>query len=182
MLLLAACNDNVEFTRIIEGRRWGLQHDNWSWYDEDILVKNISRNKPHDLTQSKIMIAYFDSVGLSANDLFEMPEIKYYNMFFYKSTHATRERFVGKKKVSTYNGNKTYLGFISMLRCEDDYTKWKIEIGRNLGTADNFDLQGPNTKDEFLQNECDPDWYEANKDNELVKYYTELRGKKNAKH
>jgi hypothetical protein len=69
-----------------------------------------------------------------------------------------------------------------MIRCKDDPAKLQIDITRNLGTADNIDKQGPATKKEFLQNECDPDWYKANKDNELVKYYMELRDKRNAKH
>jgi hypothetical protein len=176
--LLATCDNNVELTRIIEGKGCATRPGDSSCYYERILVKNIPENKPHNVTQSKIMIAYFDSIGFAVNELFEMPEINYYNMSFYKSTHATRKYFVERKKGSTYNGNETYLGTVSMIRCKDDSAKWKIEIARNLGTADNIDKQGANTKDEFLQNECDPDWYEANKDNELVKYYMELREKR----
>jgi hypothetical protein len=97
--LFAACNNEAEFTRIIEGRTWGLQRSDSSYYREDVLVKNISRNKPHDVEQSKMMIAYFDSVGLSIDYLSsEMPEIKLYRMSFYKSTHATRKYFVEKKR------------------------------------------------------------------------------------
>jgi hypothetical protein len=181
-LLFATYNSNIEFTRIIEGRTWGLQPSDSSYYRERVLVRNISRNKPHDLEQSKIMIAYFDSVGLSIDDLLKMPEIKYYYMSFYKSTYATRKHFVKGKKVSTYNGNKTYLGVVSMTRCNDDSTKWRVRISRNLGTEDDYDKIGPKTKDEFLQNECDPEydpyWREVNKDNELVKYYMELREKR----
>jgi hypothetical protein len=177
-----ACNNDAEFTRIIEGRTWGLQPSDSSWYEERVLVRNISRNKPHDLEQSKMMITYFDSIGLSIDDLLKMPEIRYYSMYFYKSTYATRKHFVKGKKVSTYNGNKTYLGVVSMARCKDDFTKWKVIIDRNLGTSDSFDKIGPDTKDEFLYNECDreydPYWREVNKDNELVKYYMELRDKR----
>jgi hypothetical protein len=174
-----ACNTDAEFTRITVGQI-GADED-FPYYLERVLVENISRNKPHDLEQSKMMIAYFDSAGLSVNELLEMPEIKFYSMSFYKSTHETRKLFVEKKRVSTYNGNKTHLGSVIIRRCEEP-TKWRIRITRNLGTADSFDHQGQAIKYEFLQNECDHDWYEANKDNELVKYYMELREKRNAKH
>jgi hypothetical protein len=59
--------------------------------------------------------------------------------------------------------------------CKNDSTKWIIVIGRNLGTADNCEKQGADTKREYLLNDCDPNWYEANKNNELVRYYMELR-------
>jgi hypothetical protein len=55
-----------------------------------------------------------------------------------------------------------------------------VLIARNLGTADSFEKQGPNTKDEYLLNDCDPNWYEANKDNVLVRYYMELRNRRKA--
>jgi hypothetical protein len=170
-----ACNNDIEFTRIIVGKSWGLQPSNISWYRERVLIKNIPQN---DTKQSKIMIAYFDSVGPSGNYFSEIPEIKHYLMSFYKSTRATREYFIEKKNVSTYNGNETDLGSVYMGRCKNDPTKWKVIIARNFETTEDYDYLGVNTKDEFLQNECDPDWYEANKNNELVKYYMELREKR----
>jgi hypothetical protein len=183
-LLFAIYNNDAEFTRITKVRLCGSQYNDNPWCDEEVLVKNIGINKPNDAKQSKVMIAYFDSAGLSKNYLSKMPEIKHYSMSFYRSTHATRRHFLEKKKVSTYNGNKTYLGYIHIGRCEDDSTKWKINISRNLGTADDYDKQGADTKNELLYNECkpywyeNPNWYEANKDNELVKYYMGLRGKR----
>ena len=170
-----ACSNDVEFTRITEGRTQGLQHSDSSYYNERILVKNIAQDY---VEQSKIMIAYFDSAGL-VNEFLEKPEINYYKMFFYKSTHATRKYFV-EKKGSTYNGNKTYLGAISMGRCKNDSTKWEIEIARNVGVADNFDEQGPVTEDEFLQNECNPYWHitDRTSGNELAKYYMKLRDRR----
>jgi len=178
-LLYTACNNSVEFTRVIEGRVC-LQPDSCFYYEERVLVKNIPQN---DVEQSKIMIAYFDSVGLSLNELLKKPEIKYYYMNFYKSTYATRRYFVKmngipKKEHDTYNGNETDLGYIYMGRCVGDSTKWKIKIGRNLGTADNYDWQGADIESVFLQNECVPNWDDANKNNDLVKYYMELKNKK----
>jgi hypothetical protein len=176
-----AYNNDVEFTRITEVRTCGLQYNDNSWCYEKVLVKNISRNKPHDAEQSKMMIAYFDSAGLSVNEFLEMPEIKHYRMSFYKSTHETRKYFVEKKKVSTYNGNEIDLGDIYMGRCEDDSAKLKISIDRNLGTSEDYDKLGANAKREFLYNECDPDWYPSKDSKELVKYYVGLRYKRNAK-
>jgi len=176
VLLFIVYNNDVEFTRITEGQTWMGQSDDNFYYYEHILVKNIFRNKPHDAEQSKMMIAYFDSAGLSIDELLKMPEIKHYYMYFYISTYATRRYFI-EKKGDTFNGNETDLGLIYTGRCKDDSTKWEIKIGRNLGTADNYDKQGGHSTREFLQNECSPGWYEDNKDNELVKYYTGLREK-----
>jgi hypothetical protein len=175
MLLPTDCNNDVNFTRIIIGRTWTLQGNDSSWYVEDILVKNIPRN---NMKESKIMIAYFDSMGLSMDDLSMMPEIRDYNMFFYRSTRATRRYFIEKNTNKAYNANKTYLGNILVGRCGNNSTKWMVSITRNLGTEPDADYVGCKTKDEFLQNECDPSWYETNKNNELVRYYMELKGKK----
>jgi hypothetical protein len=124
------------------------------------------------------MINYFDSVGLSVNDLLEMPGINHYFMHFYKSTDATRRVFVENQHVSTYDGNRTYLGNLFVGYCRCDSTKWRVIIARNLGTSEDFDILGAVTKDEYLQNDCDPGWYEANKNNELVRYYMELRSRR----
>ncbi|MDR1811920.1 MAG: hypothetical protein LBQ87_03765 [Candidatus Fibromonas sp.] len=186
----------IEFTRIVEGKTSGLQRDS-SVYSEKILVKHI----PKDFSeQSKIMIAYFDSVGLSISDLSKMPEIKYYDMSFYKSTYATRKYFVEEKDVP-YSERKrsdrldeTYLGDVSISRCKNDaklvdvsitrykndakkWLKWLISTDRTLGRAD----------EEFiieiimLLNECGSVPYIAKENKELVKYYMELRDKNNAK-
>jgi len=176
-LLFMTCDNEIEFTRITLGKTWMGKPSDSSYYFEDILVRNISRNKPYDVGQSKMMIAYYDSVGLSIDELLKMPEIKHYWMYFCISTYATRRYFI-EKKGDTYDGNETGLGYIYIGRCKEDSTKWKITIGRNLGTADDFDKVGGNSTSEFLQNEYDSGWYEANKDNELVKYYMGLRGKK----
>jgi len=178
--IFTVCNNNIEFTRIIEGRNWGLQPDDSCWYTERILIKNAPQN---NLEQSKIMIAYFDSIGFSVHELSKMPEIKYYHMFFCKSTRATRRFFieindVNERKYLTYDANKTYLGDIFVGHCKNDSNKWRISITRNLGTEPDCEYIGAKTRSEFLQNECDSNWYEANKNNELVRYYMELRDKK----
>jgi hypothetical protein len=132
------------------------------------------------MKQSKIMISYFDSIGLSMNNLLEMPEIKAYKMDFYKSTYATRAHFLEDRWGSTSNGNKTYLGSLHMGHCQNDSTKWRVRIVRNLGTSEDFDILGPVIEDEYLQYDCDSNWYEANKNNELVRYYMELRRRRGA--
>jgi hypothetical protein len=126
------------------------------------------------------MINYFDSVGLSVDNFLKISGIKHYGMYFYKSTNVTRRYFV-ENQGSTYNGNKTYLGRAYMERCNNsDSTRWRIIVARNLGTADNLEKQGADTKREYLLNDCDPGWYEANKDNMLVRYYMELRSRRGA--
>jgi len=172
--LLAGCNNEVEFTRIVKGRTWALQHYDSTWYKEYVLVKNIPRKK---IKQSKIMITYFDSVGLSIDNLREMPEINHYFMYFWKSTLITREHFIEKTYIRNINSNETYLGDIYVGRCKKDFTKWNVVIGINLGTDPDADYTGGHIKEEYLQNDCDPAWYESHKDNDLVKYYMELRNK-----
>jgi hypothetical protein len=175
---IAGCNNEVEFVRVVEGRTWALQHYDSSWYKEYVLVKNIPRNK---IKQSKIMIAYFDSVGFSIDNLKEIPEINHYCMYFWKSTRATRGVFIEKTNIGdNINANKTYLGDIYVDRCKKNFTKWNVGIGINLGTDPDADYTGGHIKDEYLQNDCDPAWYEVNKNNDLVKYYMGLINKRTA--
>jgi len=179
ILLFAACSNNIEYTQITTGKTLGLQYGDSSYYTELVLIKNIPQN---NLKQSKIMINYFDSMGLSVHNFEVMPEVKHYFMYFYKSTIATRKYFIAmedapKTKGDAYNENKTSLGYIYMGRCKESH-KLKITIGRNLGTADDFDIRGLNTDRTFLKDECDTNWYNVNKNNELVKYYMELKNKK----
>ena len=152
------------------------------------------------LEQSKIMIAYFDSVGLSKNYLSsKMPEIRYYSMFFYKSTYITRRHFIEQGKYwvenkrvpsavhrRSFDGNKTYLGNILMVHCKDDATKWRVLISRRFRTYEFLKGEGFYVRNALLLNECSYNWYESEKDKErgkvLVEYYMELRNKKNAEH
>jgi hypothetical protein len=110
-------------------------------------------------------------------------------MGFYKSTPATIKYLVKKEpnlytfvkkepKKYKYNGNTTYLGYVAIVRCEDDSSKWNVSISRNLGTAIEYESNGPNTSVTMLFNECSSDFYASEKNDELVRYYMELRNKK----
>jgi hypothetical protein len=178
ILLFVVYNDNVKFTWIDGGLE--LQNNDSSSYDETILVKNIPRNR---IKQSKMMIAYFDSVGFTLNDLSKMSGVINYTMSFYKSTSATIRYFVKKEpNLYTYNGNKTFLGYVAIGRCENDSTKWNVRILRNLETAGkDYEYSGPNMSRTMLLDECNSYIPDDEKNNELVRYYQELRNKKKAK-
>jgi hypothetical protein len=63
-------------------------------------------------------------------------------------------------------------------RCEDDSTKCQISIFVDTGVSEDGWLQADRT---VLFNGCDDDssWNRVNYDNELVKYFMELRSKRN---
>jgi hypothetical protein len=179
----------IEFARFIKGKTLNINRDS-SVYAEYILVKNMPKD---GLKQSKIMVAYFDSVGLSLNYFMtKMPEIKYYYMHFYKSTYVTRKYFKEASKDWTNERNlssmlvdrfvsnepETYLGKISMFRCRHDLTKWAITTGRKTGVSIDDHVE---TETVILLDGCDSYWSEVKENKELVKYYTELRDKNNAK-
>jgi hypothetical protein len=164
----------------------GSERIDTNCYYEHILVKNMPKDK---LSQSKVMISYFDSAGLSINDFVtKMPEIKYYYMNFDKSTFATRRYFTEAKK--QWAGEYPYinlwkkygyspenrLGYVIMSRCKNDTSKWKIKTNINVGISEDDYVIWEET---VLFNECDSCWYETNKNNELVKYFWELKDKKN---
>ena len=185
---------NIEFTRFVQGKTWALQHDNIT-YKEHILIKNMPKDT---LKQNKIMIAYFDSAGLSKNYFsIKMPEVRYYSISFYKSTSNTRRHFAKLDKYwienksipdvirrKSLNWNNVNLGGIGMVRCKDDTTKWRIFISRHFRAYEFLKRERFYTITTLLLNECGDNWYESEKDKErgkvLVEYYMELRNKKNA--
>jgi hypothetical protein len=187
--LFIACNNNIEFARFIEGKTLNINRDS-SAYTEYIIVKNMPKD---DLEQSKIMVAYFDSVGLSLNYFMtKMPEIKTYYIVFHKSTYVTRKYFTEASKDWTNRRNlssmlvksfvsnepETYLGNVSMFRCRHDLTKWAITTDRKTGVSrDNY----VEKETVILLDGCDSYWSGVKENKELVKYYMELRDKNNAK-
>jgi hypothetical protein len=159
-------------------------------YYENVLVKNAPKNS---LEQYKMMIAYFDSAGLSTSKLSKKLGVKYYDMRFYESTDAARKYFTEKledrrSKSFDHIEPYVYLGRISMYRCMHDSTKWVIKISRKIGIdKDNY----PINEFTVLSNECgnigrakENDkllgyFIDGAKENgELVKYYIELRDKR----
>lgn len=102
---------------------------------------------------------------------------------FLKNTPATRGYYIygrihdyGRHGVKDH---KTDIGFIITYRCKDDTAKRFVLMALHKGTANIHEYRSriPGYDMDTLQNDCDPAWYEANKDNDLVKYYMELRNK-----
>jgi hypothetical protein len=176
VLLLTACINEVEFEE----------------FGSIILVRNMPKDQ---LEKSKIMIAYYNSVGLSCSEFIDQYLDKdVYIMSFLKSTRATLkynnkvERNLLKglppPRVRQLRGSETqfrkksYLGRIRMSRCENDSTKCMISIFVDTGVSEDGWLQTDRT---VLFNECDDGryWNKVDYDNELVKYFMELRSKRN---
>jgi len=129
-----------------------------------ILVKDVPKN---DLDRSKMMIAYFDSAGFS--DVSRVDEV--YIMKFHKLNYKTSD---GGYKAE-YD-----LGGVSMVRCKNT-AGWKIQFSLSTSAMRQYeDGPMPITEDTMLLDECgcEFDWWEDNKNEELVKYYAELRSKK----
>jgi len=167
---------NVEYTHIVKGKTLpsvcsGRDEDTTS-YEEYILVKNMPKDYSE---QNKTMIAYFDSAGPSIDDFrTKMPDIKDYDISFYKSTYDTRKYFIEAKKYwATPSKLKTsedcrrmesisrdfgdsddyperYFGYMSMFRCDSDPTKVVVILNRRVEVSpDHFEYKGI-----ILQNEC----------------------------
>jgi len=173
-------NSKTEFTLADSGINNNNQQP---CYDETVLVKNIPKNR---IELSKMMISYYDSVGLSIKDFSEMYRINSYHMRFFKSTFMTIRYFVKKKPMSqrlyTYTEEKTYLGTINIWRCKPDSTKYRLVILRNLETATDYEYNGPDVASTTLFSECRShikyNYNDDEKSEELVKYYKELTNKK----
>jgi len=129
-----------------------------------ILVKDVPKN---DLDKSKMMIAYFDSAGFS--DVSRVDKV--YIMKFHKLNYTTSD---GGYKAE-YD-----LGGVSMVRCKNT-AGWKIQFSLSTSAMMQYeDGPMPITEDTMLLDECGYEfaWWEDNKNEELVKYYAELRSKK----
>jgi hypothetical protein len=132
------------------------------------------------IEQSKMMITYYDSVGLTIKNLSKISGTKEYAMRFYKSTLGSRRYFV-KGKGDFYNGNKTFMGSIWIWCCGRDCTEHRVVIIRNLETATDYEHNGPDLVSTTLFSECSYIDNNDEKNDELVRYYQELRNKKKAK-
>jgi len=194
MLLFAVCNNDVEFTRFVQGKTLNITRTDSSNYIETILVKHMPRNR---LTRSKIMIAYFDSVGFSKDYLSsEMPEISYYTMDFYKSTRITRRYFIEFAKYwageqpfpeAIYRRGiyetETFLGGVALVRCKNDTATWRVRFSRGFKETFGF-LMGHRLAiaRTILLNECATYVPESERNLILIDYYMELQNKKNVVH
>ena len=151
----------------------GTNINNSSKFTETVLVKNVPKNT---LKQSKIMIAYFEDKGISIDELSSMPDIKFYEMEFYRSTATTRKYHAKNNPRYRPNENRTYLGSLNTWQCRDDSTQWKIHISRNLGAI--YEDGSPRSQYFRLYNDCDPYSFTNDENYELAAYYMELLEKR----
>jgi len=183
MALVKTCNNNIEFVRVFSGMN---THRSDDIYEDVILVKNTPKDP---IERSKMMINYFDSVGLSIDDISEVSGIKEYSIDFHKLTLSTIIYFVKGKETFFYNENKTYIGSVNIWccrdctkRCKPDCTEHRIVILRNLETAIDYEYTGPDLLMMTLFSECRSNINEDDeKNDELLRYYMELRNKKKNK-
>ena len=180
VLLLWACNSTPEFTRVIDGKD-GL------WYSEIILVKHTPRDT---LERIKMMIAYYDSVGMSLSKLKQRGDILGYIMTFRKDTRVTRAYFWETARLerpywsrfhSKPDPNETLIGDISAFQMDEnkyiakvlsDSAKWKVDLDLNLGDDPDAYYTGVvvSKRRYPLYDESDPDWWEHHKDSTMVEY------------
>ena len=170
VLLLWACNSTPEFTRVIT---WNISTD--SYYGETILVKHVPKDT---LKQIKMMIAYYDSVGIGLPELKRRGDITMSGMWFIKDTRTTRRRYLEKEKDVQTNPNKTFIGKILLFQIDDkdeinfsqDSARWKVEAYINLGDDPDAEYTGVHFRSYLLYDESDPDWWEHHKDSTMLQY------------
>lgn len=174
-LLLMACSSTPEFTRIIRGKaRTGTLSDSLI-YQEVILVNNTPKDT---LKQIKMLIAYYDSMGISLHELKQRGDLGGYSMFFVKDTKDTRKLYLEDKKDIQTNPNKTHIGSISVFRTDEggdlsmilDSTKWKFSVYINIGNDPDAEYTGVNIRCYPLYDESDPAWWEHHKDSTMLQY------------
>lgn len=146
-------------------------------YFESILVTHT----PIDtMEQIKMMLNYYDSVGMVLAELKVRNDINYYAMGFWRNTYATRKFYLDNDITMMCNRNKTSIGAVCLWNTKElgkckRSGKWKIDVSINLGTEPDADYIGTNTRSYLLLDESDPDWWENNKNDELVQYFRKLQ-------
>jgi hypothetical protein len=141
-------------------------------------------NTPKDTMELKrLMIYHFSELVPAIEMLQEHSDTDYVRGTFFKSTRATRKRFSyteenrrgetymypGLRNSFGWYNDRTLIGSLLVERCEKDAMKLIVEIRVNVGATSEDEF--PNLKIITLLNECDTIWYEANKNNDLVKYF-----------
>lgn len=169
--LFVSCDRKPEFVRAMP------ESPIDSKYFENILV----RHPPKDtMEQIKMMLNYYDSVGMALAELKVRNDINYYDMSFLRTTYATRKFYLENDITMMCNWNKTSIGAVCIWNTKElgkckRSGKWKINVLINLGTEPDADYIGTNTRSYLLLDESDPDWWENNKNDELVKYFRKLQ-------
>jgi hypothetical protein len=181
------------FTLVERNKGVDVHSENWSKYsyNDFILVEDV----PSGETELKrLMTYYFFDLTSAIDSLQSNSNINRILCTFLKSTPSTRKRFslteeekrgrssyvsAGARNSLSWYNNRTYIGKIYISRCKEDETKLDATMYISLGASKDSDFRTGNNKEDkyILLDECNSDWYEANKDNELVKYFLELKTK-----
>jgi len=179
---------NIPVFILVKGERYSYAYgdggDKYA-YGETILIDSMPKNfvKKHRDALKQLMIYHYLHLTHSIDSLKMSNDLDYARCHFVISTPETREYYlVGEQCDCEFGRNgrvnhKTYVGTLYTDICNDDKTKQVVYISINLGKSAPEWYYG-DLEEGILINECDPRWYETNKNNELVKYYMELRDKK----
>jgi uncharacterized protein (TIGR02145 family) len=154
-------------------------------YIDYILVENIPKDREE---LKRLMIYHFLHTAYGMDTLQADSQLYDARCFFVKSTPKTRKYFKERKE-HVYGEfldrrafiAKAYIGGIVVSRCENGSTKMTVVLGLLFDGIDRFSEESEDDLDleqHVLLNECEPDWYETNKNIKWVKYYTEEANKK----
>ena len=157
-----------------------------SWYQEPTIKFILVEHAPKDRNRLKRLIIknWLQEIAMPLDSLRLRSDIKYFSIYYLKSTYYTREYFAHEPRhyhwEDCYN-YKTVLGCIDIDRCENTDNKINVYLKMKIGKIDIKEHQGYNIINpplldiDTLVYECDSAWYEKSKDNELVKYYEKLK-------
>jgi len=178
---IVACQDKEAVFTLAEAKRAPSNSEYKYYFSTDVLVENVPKDREK---LQRLMIYHFLHIFSGIDTLQTYTDVSSFLCTFIKSTSKTRMYFIDKigyRYGDVYTDdiidNKTYIGTIVILRCKEDAKKMVVYVDVSLGKAIEYNPKDSYTEDHTLQNDCDPDWYEANKDNDIVKYYMELRNK-----
>jgi len=189
---LVACSkqtSELTFMLVEEGRNpyspsYGDKYDGTVgrkyMYEEIILIDGITKSmvKKHRNELKRLMIYHYVRLTPPPIDKIST-DIDEVHCSFLKSTPKIKKYFKGHRYEFDKICNGCYVGGIYMTYCKKDHTKRYVNMNIITDTIRYMAdcTYQPTIEYNKLQNDCDPAWYESNKDNDLVKYYMELRNK-----
>jgi len=189
---LVACQENEAVFTLVENEikeccRGDFNRKYNEYLSISILVESVPKDK---MKLQRLMIHHFLRMTSGVDTIQAQPKLELAVCTFIKSTPITRSYFTDRIEYAKHRGHlynnayadeiatfKTYIGTVSVMRCEEDAAKLKVRIRVSTGKPLEYNPRYAYEEKHILQNDCDPAWYESNKDNGLVKYYMELRNK-----